>query len=95
MNHCIIAKFSEGVQDKPALIKEIKALFSSCDRPAEIEGITIHENCIDRANRYDIMIVIQLAREALPVWDECSLHKRWKSEFGEQLASKAIFDYED
>ena len=55
----------------------------------------IHENCVARDNRYDLMIVVEMARDALGAWDASEIHHQWKAQFGGMLASKAIFDYED
>lgn len=94
MKHCIIAKFNEDVTDKAELIGRIRALFAAEARPEGVHGYEFIPNCVDRPNRYDLMIVIDLPAEALPAWDASALHKRWKSEFGGYLAAKAIFDYE-
>ena len=94
MKHCIISKFSEDVGDKAALIEKIKALFAAEERPEGVRGYEFITNCIDRPNRYDLMIVIDMPHNALPAWDASALHKRWKSEFSGYLAAKAIFDYE-
>lgn len=94
MKHCIVAKFCPGVQDKKALTPEIAALFA---RAAEIPGVTgakVIENCVDRENRYDLMIVVDMARDALPAWDASQVHNQWKKQYGPLLQSKAIFDCE-
>ena len=51
-------------------------------------------NCIDRENRYDLAIIIDMDKAALPAWDASELHREWKSGFGSYLAAKAIFDFE-
>lgn len=94
MKHCIISKFSDTVTDKAALIENIKALFAAEPKPDGVRGYEFITNCVDRPNRYDLMIAIDMPASALPVWDVSTLHKRWKDEFGEFLAAKAIFDYE-
>ena len=47
-----------------------------------------------RENRYDVMIVLEMDRDALPLYDDSEMHHRWKGEFGGLLEKKAIFDYE-
>ncbi len=94
MKHNIIVKYNESVSDKGAMLAEIKALFASA---GEIEGVSGAEavpNCIDRENRYDVMITVTMEKDALPNWDESALHKRWLSEYGGIVAKKAIFDCE-
>lgn len=95
MKHCIIAKFNESVVDKPAAIESVKALFASAAPIEGVNGIVIHENCVERDNRYDLMIVVEMEKAALPNWDASEIHHRWKNQFGGMLEKKAIFDYED
>lgn len=95
MKHCIIAKFNESVVDKPAAIESVKALFASAAPIEGVNGIVIHENCVERDNRYDLMIVVEMEKVALPNWDASEIHHRWKNQFGGMLEKKAIFDYED
>jgi len=59
-----------------------------------IHGVEVIENVIDRPNRYDVLIRIDMDKDALPAYDESEPHKEWKKEFGALLESKAIFDYE-
>ena len=94
MKHCIIVKFKESVEDKAALTGKVKELFAGCEKPAGVSGCRVIGNCIDRPNRSDLMIVVDMPREALPAWDTSELHLRWKSDFGEFIAAKAIFDFE-
>lgn len=95
MKHCIIAKFNESVVDKPTAIESVKALFASAAPIEGVNGIVIHENCVERDNRYDLMIVVEMEKAALPNWDASEIHHRWKNQFGDMLEKKAIFDYED
>ena len=94
MKHCIIAKFNDSVGDKAAMTSQIEALFSSATAMDGIHGHTVLRNCVDRENRYDLAIVIDMDKAALPAWDASELHREWKSRFGSYLAAKAIFDFE-
>lgn len=94
MKHCIIVKFVDTVEDKAALVNEIRAVFAAEAVPQGVEGYSFVENCVARPNRYDLMIVVHMPVEALPVWDASAIHKRWKSEFGGYVVGKAIFDCE-
>ena len=51
-------------------------------------------NTVDRGNRFDLLIRIDMERNALPDYDESAIHRRWKTEYGPLLEKKAIFDYE-
>lgn len=94
MKHHIIVKFNEQVNDKAALYSELSALFSRCTEVEGVHGCTLIPNCIDRPNRYDLMIVIEMDKDALPRWDACEIHHTWKDSYGHLVGSKAIFDCE-
>ena len=94
MKHCILAKWNETVTDKTALLAQVKALCAAADAIPGVHGVTVHPCCIDRPNRYDLMIVLDMDKEALPNWDASDIHHRWKDEYGGLLEKKAIFDYE-
>ena len=38
------------------------------------------------------MIVITMAKSALPAYDTCDTHRRWKQDYAGRIAQKAIFD---
>ena len=96
MKHYIIAKFLPEVtkEQKAAMLPEIKALFGNLTELNGIHGVSVEPNCIDRPNRADIMIEIEMERDALPVYDGCIWHKQWKEQYGKLLESKTIFDRE-
>ena len=94
MKHCILAKWNEKVTDKAALLAQIRALFQAADKVAGIHGVQIFPCCIDRANRCDLMIVLDMEKAALDAWDGCEVHRQWKEQYGSLLEKKAIFDYE-
>ena len=94
MKHCILAKWNETVTDKAALLAQVRVLYAAADAIPGVHGVTVHPCCIDRSNRYDLMIVLDMDREALPNWDASDIHHRWKDEYGGLLEKKAIFDYE-
>lgn len=93
MKHCILVKFKkEFFLDEN--IENIKSIFNSIN----IEGVNYVEfikNCIDRENRYDLLIRITMEKEALSLYDTCLPHHRWKEEYSSFIDKKAIFDYED
>jgi len=92
MKHHIIVKFTEEAKGDPALLGQIKALYAGAADIPGVHGVEFKENCIERENRYDLMIVIDMDEEALPSWDASAVHHRWKDEFGHSIAKKAIFD---
>ena len=94
MKHYIIAKWNEGV-DKRALIAPVTELFEETLQIPGVHEVRVKPCCIDRPNRYDIMIEIGMDREALPAYDESAPHKKWKETYGGLLSAKTIFDSEE
>lgn len=94
MKHNIIVKWNEKVGNKTEMLQKVRKQFASCAELAGVHGVQVIPNCIDRANRYDVMIAIDMERNALEKWDESEIHKTWKRDFGDFIAQKAIFDFE-
>ena len=96
MKHCIIAKFKPEVTtiQKEKMYPKILELFENTRSIEGVHNVELLKNCIDRSNRYDIMIRIDMEPEALSLYDACEWHHRWKEEYGGLLEKKAIFDYE-
>ena len=95
MKHCIIAKYTpEAYPKREELLPRIREIFSAAGAIPGVHGAEVLPNCVDRSNRYDVMIVLDMDREALPLYDDSEMHHRWKDEFGPLLEKKAIFDYE-
>ena len=95
MKHFILAKFKPGVADKAALLAPIRSLFSAASDIPGVRGAEVYPCCVDRPNRYDVMIVLDMDPEALPAYDASEPHHRWKEQYGPITAKKAIFDCED
>lgn len=92
MLHHILVKWNDTVTDKAALAQEVCALFADAAKLPGVRGCQVRPNVVDRPNRYDLMIVVDMDREALPGWDACALHHAWKDGYGARIAQKAIFD---
>lgn len=96
MKHDILVKYNAGVtkQQKAELIPEIQALFDNTTEIPGIHGVTLYPNVVDRENRYDLLIEIDMEREALEVYDQSRWHRQWKEQYGHLLEKKAIFDHD-
>lgn len=94
MFHCILVKFLPSVEDRRELAGQIRELFSAAGDIPGIRSAAVYPSAVDRPNRYDLMIRLDMDRQALDAWDESSLHRRWKEQFGPLLQAKAIFDWE-
>ncbi len=94
MKHDILIKYKPEVsrERKAELIPEIAELFGHTTEIPGIHGVELFPNIVDRENRYDLLIEIDMERDALEAYDSSVWHRRWKEEYGELLAGKAIFD---
>ena len=80
------------MERKAELIPEIAELFGHTKEIPGIHDVTLYPNVVERENRYDLMIEIDMEREALEAYDNSVWHRQWKEQYGSLLASKAIFD---
>lgn len=92
MKHCILVKFIKSF-DWQSELSKIATIFDSIN----INGVHKTEylvNCIDRDNRYDLLIRIDMEKEALEKYDMSENHHIWKESYSKYIEKKAIFDYE-
>ena len=95
MKHCIIAKYTPQAYERRAeLLPRIREIFAVAGEIPGVRGAEVYPNCVARENRYDVMIVLDMDKEALPNWDASAVHHQWKGEYGALIEKKAIFDYE-
>jgi hypothetical protein len=94
LKHHIIVKYNALVTDKEAMQHRIAALFASANQIPGVSGAFLYPNCIPLENRFDLMIVVEMEKEALENWNKSALHLQWKEEYGKYILSKAIFDCE-
>ena len=91
MEHYIIVKFTEGT-DVKALVEPVRSIFSETLTIPGIHSLDIRVSNSDIANRFDLMIIITMEKEALPAYAASEPHIRWKNEYGDRILKKAIFD---
>ncbi len=94
MRHYIIVKF----KDREVLDEIMGSVRDIFERTLVIEGIhsvRLDRCCINRDNRYDLMITIDMDKEALSSYDISEPHREWKEKYGSIIEKKAIFDCED
>ena len=77
------------------MVGAIPQLFELTLEIPGIHSVKVKPCCVNRPNRYDLMIEMDMDRESLEVYDECEAHKKWKQEYGDLLLKKTIFDSED
>ena len=96
MKHNILIKYKPEItkEQKSALMPEIKALFDHTTEIPGIRGVTLYPNIVERENRYDLLIQIDMDPDALDAYDHSVWHRQWKEQYGGLLEKKAIFDHE-
>lgn len=95
MKHYIVVKWNSLVKNKKEMLPEIKEIFAKTLEVEGVQNVEIIENVIDRTNRYDLIIRIEMEKASLPLYDACSAHKEWKEKYGKYIENKAIFDSEE
>lgn len=93
MQHYIIVKWKEAAEKK-ILSEKVRTLYADATKIEGIHKVIIKDNVTPRDNRYDVMIILDMNADALPIWDASELHKQWKSEYGDLIEKKCIFDGE-
>ena len=96
MKHCILVKYNADIDaaKKEKLLSEIKEVFSGLSAIEGIHGVEVIPNVVDRPNRYDLLIRIDMEKETLPVYADSEPHHIWKRDYACYLEKKAIFDYD-
>ena len=93
MKHYIILKLKKGT-DVPALAKKAEEIFGLTLSVPGVESVEVFSSCSDLPGRFDLMIKIEMAPEALPVYDACEPHQQWRRLCDPLLENKVIFDCE-
>lgn len=97
MKHCILVKFIPEISKKieNSFIEQIRELFDSATDINGVHYVKVYRCCTNRENRADLMIEIDMDREALEGYDASDVHLIWKREYSRFIDEKTIFDYDD
>ena len=95
MKHCILIKWNKEVEDKNEMLGKVKNVFDQLLRIDGIHKVEYRQSCIDRANRFDLLVEIDMDKEVLPIYDKSVPHLEWKEKYGKFVENKAIFDFEE
>lgn len=95
MKHCILVKWNALVLDKKAMLPKINFIFCKLLDLDGIHDVKIYENVVNRPNRYDLLICIEMDKDFLLVYDDSDPHCEWKEKYSKFVENKAIFDFED
>ena len=91
MKHYIIVKFYEDYNYLES-VDNIKTLFNESLEINNINNVEIYVSNSKLSNRYDLMIIMTLDKEALIEFDNSWIHKKWKEDYGKYIENKTIFD---
>ncbi len=94
MKHHVIVKYNELVTDRAQFKREAEELFSNALKTKGVHGVSFIEGLPLAENRFDLMIVIDMEKDALPLYDKSDYHTAWKRDYGKYILQKAIFDCE-
>lgn len=92
MKHYIIIKWKPEVKASEHFNQGIFDLFQGSLKIVGVHDVTFHRSVIDLPNRYDLMICMEMDREALARFDDSDIHARWKAGYGGYVEAKTIFD---
>ena len=97
MKRCILVKFIPEISKKieNSFIEQIRELFDSATEINGIHYVKVYKCCVNRENRADLMIEIDMDRDALENYDASDAHLIWKREYSRFIDEKTIFDYDD
>ena len=93
MRHFIIIKLKDR-DTRPEIAEKARAIFERTLLIDGVDSVEVYENCVDRPNRFDIMIEINMRPEVLPVYDASEAHQDWKRFCDPLLEKKTVFDCE-
>ena len=91
MKHHIIVKFKKEVNVNE-ILPDIKNIFNETLNIDGIYSVVYKTNCIDRENRFNLMIILDMDENALNVYDKSNPHLLWKEKYSSLIEAKAIFD---
>ena len=93
MKHYIIVKLKDRA-DMPALAEKAKEIFSETLQIPGVHSVKVKKSCSDKPNRYDLMIIMDIEPQVLPVYDASEPHLEWKRFCDPLLEKKTVFDCE-
>lgn len=92
MRHHILIKWNDQAPDHERLRRDIEALFQAVLAVPGIHRVDVLPSVIDRPNRYNLLILLHMDKDALPAYDACEAHHTFKATYTPYMAQKAIFD---
>ena len=94
MKHLVIVKWNVGDEEKERLNAEALGLFKGLCGMEGIHGVEQIKGIPLNENRFDMILKIDMEKEALKAYSESAVHQKWLSEYAKYIDKKAIFDCE-
>lgn len=91
MKHYIIVKFNNEYDYKKEIVN-IEKLFNESLNIEGVNKVKIYVSNSKLSNRYDLMVYMELTKNALNIFDNSWIHNKWKNDYGKYIESKTIFD---
>ena len=95
MLHRILVKYTSEVKDREDFARRVLAHFKPLEAGEGIREVRVIPGLKTAANRYDLMIEMDMDIKALPAYDASETHRSWKRDYAAYIETKAIFDCED
>lgn len=92
MLHRIIVKYTPLVTDRDAFAEEVLGVFKPLEQMEGIRKVGVVKGLPLAENRWDLMIEIDMEKDALPAYNGSAPHKLWKEKYASFVEKKAIFD---
>ena len=93
MRHYVIIKLKDRSL-KAEVAQNARSIFEKTLKIEGVQSVHVYENCVDRPNRFDVMIEICMQPEALALYDPSDAHTEWKRYCDPLLEAKTVFDCE-
>ncbi len=94
MKHYVLLKFKKGQLSEEISVMAQQILGKLVEAVEEIKTVTVHTNCVNRQDNYDLMVEMDLAnKETLQTYLDHPYHKEFIEYVKDKVEAKVSFDY--
>lgn len=94
MKHLIIVKWIDKPEDTEKEMEKISTIFEKTLSIPGVNSFRLIRGIQSAANRFDIVIAMDMTSSALELYNASPAHAEWKEKYGPNIEKKAIFDFE-
>lgn len=91
MKHHIILKLKKN-DNSEKIIEEIKNLYNETLKIQGVKRVDVYTTNSKLRNKFDLMIKMDLTKEALKEYETSDIHNQIKERFDKTISKKTIFD---